>query len=151
MGIGVGIFLIALGAILTFAVNWTIGGLDLDTVGWILMIVGAGGLILFFYFWNRRRVPETVEAIRQPQMRSRPPTYDDTAPPQPATVTAAAPVAPPPATMATVAATAPVAPPPATMATVAATAPVAPPPETVGTVTATAAVPAASQGQPDRR
>ena len=138
MGIGLGIFLIALGAILTFAVNFTIGGLDLDVVGWILMIVGAGGLILFFYLWNRRRVPVAVEAVRQPQMRSRPSTYDDPAPRQPATVS-------------TVTAVAPVAPPPETTATVAAPAPVAPPPETAGTVTAKASVPVASQGQPDRR
>ena len=54
MGIGAGILLIAVGAILTFAVNWHISGLDLHVVGWILMIVGALGLILFFGFWNRR-------------------------------------------------------------------------------------------------
>lgn len=47
MGIDVGIFLIALGAILTFAVDWTVGGLDLKAVGWILMAAGVAGLILF--------------------------------------------------------------------------------------------------------
>jgi hypothetical protein len=67
MGIGVGIFLLALGAILTFAVDWKVAGLDLHAVGWVLMAAGAVGLVLFFYFWNRRRVP--VALPRQPQVR----------------------------------------------------------------------------------
>ena len=45
MGIGVSIFLLALGAILTFAVEATVEGLDIATVGVILMIVGAIGLL----------------------------------------------------------------------------------------------------------
>ena len=56
MRIGVSIFLIAVGAILTFAVHATIAGLDLQVVGWILMLVGAAGLAIFLY-WNRRRAP----------------------------------------------------------------------------------------------
>ena len=36
MGLGVGIFLIAVGAILAFAVNSTSGAVDIHTVGWIL-------------------------------------------------------------------------------------------------------------------
>jgi Na+/proline symporter len=60
MGIGAGIFLIVLGAILTFAVDWKVAGLDMHAVGWILMAAGAGGLILFFVFWNRRRTPTAV-------------------------------------------------------------------------------------------
>jgi uncharacterized protein DUF6458 len=55
MGIGVGIFLIAVGAIMTFALDVSVAGIDLDVVGWILMGAGVGGLILCFYFWNRRR------------------------------------------------------------------------------------------------
>ena len=62
MGIGLGIFLIALGAILTFAVDWTVGGLDLKAVGWVLMAAGVVGLILFFYPWNRRRAPGAAVA-----------------------------------------------------------------------------------------
>lgn len=80
MGIGVGIFLIALGAILTFAVEWTIGGLDLKAVGWVLMAAGVAGLILFFYFWNRRRAPATMAA--RPAVSEAPSTYDDAAPPR---------------------------------------------------------------------
>ena len=44
MGIGVSVFLIAVGAILAFAVNVTASGVDLATVGFILMAVGAIGL-----------------------------------------------------------------------------------------------------------
>ena len=46
MGIGVSLLLIAIGAILTWAVSADVSGVDLNTVGVILMIVGAvGGLI----------------------------------------------------------------------------------------------------------
>lgn len=46
MGIGVSIFLVAVGAILAFAVDaGAVAGVDLDVVGWILMIVGAIGLV----------------------------------------------------------------------------------------------------------
>lgn len=61
MGIGAGIFLIALGAILAFAVDWHVGGLDLQVVGWVLMLSGLAGLILFFAFWNRRQSSRVVE------------------------------------------------------------------------------------------
>jgi hypothetical protein len=60
MGIGVGIFLIVIGAIMAFALNVTVAGIDLDVVGWILMLAGVAGLILFFYFWNRRRGARAV-------------------------------------------------------------------------------------------
>lgn len=52
MGIGVSIFLIAVGAILAFAVEWTVSGLDIDTVGVILMIVGIIGLVASLLFWS---------------------------------------------------------------------------------------------------
>jgi Na+/proline symporter len=55
MGIGVGIFLIVVGAIMTFALDVSVAGIDLDVVGWILMGAGVAGLVLFFYFWSRRR------------------------------------------------------------------------------------------------
>jgi len=44
MGIGVSVFLIAVGAILAFAVHVTTAGFDLSTIGVILMVVGAIGL-----------------------------------------------------------------------------------------------------------
>ena len=52
MGIGVGLFLVALGAILTFAVEIDASGLDLDVVGVILMVIGGIGLILSALFWS---------------------------------------------------------------------------------------------------
>ena len=52
MGLGVSLFLIAVGAILTFAVNATVSGVSINTVGWILMIVGAVGILLSLLFWS---------------------------------------------------------------------------------------------------
>jgi Domain of unknown function (DUF6458) len=52
MGIGVSLILIAAGAILTWAVNATVSGVDINTIGVILMIVGAIGLILSMMFWS---------------------------------------------------------------------------------------------------
>jgi hypothetical protein len=52
MGIGVSVFLLAVGAILTFAVDVTTNGINLDTVGVILMIVGAIGLLMSMLFWS---------------------------------------------------------------------------------------------------
>jgi hypothetical protein len=52
MGLGVSLFLIAVGAILAFAVNATVSGVDIHTVGWILMIVGAVGILLSLLFWS---------------------------------------------------------------------------------------------------
>ena len=52
MGIGTSIFLIAVGAILTYAVDVTTEGVNLDTVGVILMIVGAIGVLLSLVFWS---------------------------------------------------------------------------------------------------
>ena len=52
MGIGVSIILIAAGAILTWAVNASVSGLELQTIGVILMVVGALGLIVSMIFWS---------------------------------------------------------------------------------------------------
>ncbi len=54
MGIGVGLFLLAVGAILTFAVEVDAQGFNLNTVGIILMIVGGLGLLLSMLFWGDR-------------------------------------------------------------------------------------------------
>ena len=52
MGVGVSILLIAAGAILTWAVNATVSGLEIQTVGVILLIVGIIGLVLSLIFWS---------------------------------------------------------------------------------------------------
>ena len=49
MGIGTSIFLIALGAILYFAVNADVSGLEISTVGLILMVCGVLGLVITLF------------------------------------------------------------------------------------------------------
>lgn len=52
MGMGTSIFLIAIGAILAFAVNVEAEGINLNTIGIILLIVGAIGAVLSMIFWQ---------------------------------------------------------------------------------------------------
>ena len=52
MGMAVSLFLIAVGAILTWAVTAATNGLDVNTVGLILMIVGLVGFLLSLVFWS---------------------------------------------------------------------------------------------------
>ena len=52
MGIGVSLILIAVGAVLTWAVEASVSGVDITAVGVILMIVGAVGLLLSLMFWS---------------------------------------------------------------------------------------------------
>ena len=52
MGIGVSLLLMAAGAILVWAVNATVSGLELQTIGWILLAVGAIGALLSLIFWS---------------------------------------------------------------------------------------------------
>jgi hypothetical protein len=53
MGIGTSIFLIALGAILKFAVTASVSGIELATVGVILMVVGIVGLLVSLLMVSR--------------------------------------------------------------------------------------------------
>ena len=46
MGIGISLLLIAAGAVLIWAVHVTVQGVDLVTVGWVLLIVGAIGALV---------------------------------------------------------------------------------------------------------
>lgn len=68
MGVGVGLVLIAIGAILRFATTTSVNGFNIQTVGLILIIVGAVGFVLGLMFWGswggygvsrRRRVTQT--------------------------------------------------------------------------------------------
>jgi heme/copper-type cytochrome/quinol oxidase subunit 2 len=75
MTIGTSIVLIAIGAILKYAVTAHVSGIDLQTVGTILMIVGILGLILsllYTFAWS--------SAARE---RRQPDYYDDRPPPPP--------------------------------------------------------------------
>jgi hypothetical protein len=57
MGLGVGIFLAAVGAVLAFAVSYTVNGVNIHTIGWILLIVGIIGVALSMIFWSSWRGP----------------------------------------------------------------------------------------------
>jgi hypothetical protein len=53
MSIGASLFLLAVGAILTWGVHVTnTSGFDINTIGMILMVVGLVGLVLSFLFWS---------------------------------------------------------------------------------------------------
>jgi hypothetical protein len=52
MGLGVSLLLVAAGAILAFAVNAEVSGVDVQAVGWILLIVGIVGAVLSMIFWS---------------------------------------------------------------------------------------------------
>jgi Domain of unknown function (DUF6458) len=74
MGIGTSIFLIAAGAILKYAVNAEVSGIEIDTVGLILMIVGIVGLLislLYITLWADRTAPRSREYIDQPPRSDR--------------------------------------------------------------------------------
>jgi hypothetical protein len=70
MGIGAGIFLIAIGLILAVAVDASVAGIDIQVAGWILAAVGAVGVLLSLTVW-RAQSTTVVEQRRT----------DDTAPP----------------------------------------------------------------------
>ena len=70
MGIGASVFLLAVGAIITFAFNIRVGWLDLDIVGWVLMAAGALGVILSLSIFGRRR----TTVVEAPPVVTRPAT-----------------------------------------------------------------------------
>ncbi|HET6987305.1 MAG TPA: DUF6458 family protein [Kribbella sp.] len=59
MSIGVGIFLMVVGAILAFAVRDSWDAVNLQVVGYILILAGLAGIALSFYITNRRRRVDT--------------------------------------------------------------------------------------------
>jgi hypothetical protein len=75
MGIGTSIFLIALGAILRYAVTDAVEGVELGTIGLILMIVGVIGLLislLWATIWSGRRDAAVVDRpVDRPVVRDR--------------------------------------------------------------------------------
>ena len=69
LSLGVSIFLLVVGAILTFAVNVSASGFSINTVGVILMLAGALGVVLSLLFWSsfspyrRRRIVEPTDTV----------------------------------------------------------------------------------------
>jgi Na+/proline symporter len=69
MGIGGGIFLLVLGAILAFAVDFRVSGIELSTIGWICMAAGLLTIILSLVLSQRRTTAQTVvQHSAQPQV-----------------------------------------------------------------------------------
>jgi hypothetical protein len=52
MGTAVSLLMIAAGAIMVWAVTATVSGISIHTVGVILMVIGAVGLVLSIVFWS---------------------------------------------------------------------------------------------------
>jgi hypothetical protein len=75
LGIGTSIFLIAVGAILRWAVTADVEGVNLDTVGLVLMLCGLAGLLLsllWMTIWaDRRRAVVADPAVDRPVARER--------------------------------------------------------------------------------
>ena len=75
MTYGTSIVLIAIGAILKFAVTTTVSGIDLATVGLILMILGIVGLVISLLwlgvFADRRSTAAVVPPVDGPIVRER--------------------------------------------------------------------------------
>lgn len=73
MGIGTSVLLIAVGAILRFAVTATVSGFSIHSVGLILMIVGAVGLVISMFWlavWSdRTRHTAVVDPRDRPVVR----------------------------------------------------------------------------------
>ena len=80
MGIGGGIFLVALGAIFAFAIHANLAWIDLNVAGWVLMLCGVAVLILTIWFWQQRRRRNELTLVEQAQIRHDP-TYPH--PPEP--------------------------------------------------------------------
>ncbi|PRY01632.1 DUF6458 family protein [Allonocardiopsis opalescens] len=71
MGIGGSLVLIGVGAVLAFATNYDISGMNLNMIGWIVMLVGLAGLLLTFLWWRPRRRAAGLAAESAEQRISR--------------------------------------------------------------------------------
>ncbi len=78
MRLGTAIVLLALGAILTFALRVDVSGVDLQVVGWILMIVGALGIALELAVWGPRSRRSVTTEHAGPPPGTRRTTTDET-------------------------------------------------------------------------
>lgn len=66
MGLGISLLLIAAGAILVWAVDATVQGVNLVTVGWILLVVGAVGALASLIFWSSWGGPGHRDRVIEP-------------------------------------------------------------------------------------
>jgi hypothetical protein len=63
MGLGTGLAFIAIGAILAFATHFTLNGIDVQTIGWILMLVGVASIAFTMLYVRPRRRGTVTEVI----------------------------------------------------------------------------------------
>jgi hypothetical protein len=71
MTIGSSIVLIAIGAILKWAVTTHVNGFDIQTAGTVLFVVGLVGLVLalfYTFWWNRREPYDETHVMRRPPL-----------------------------------------------------------------------------------
>jgi hypothetical protein len=69
MTIGTSIVLIALGAILKWAVTAHASWIDIQTTGTVLFVVGLVGLalaLMYTFWWNRRETYDETRVMRRP-------------------------------------------------------------------------------------
>jgi hypothetical protein len=69
MGVGVSLILIAAGVVLAWAVDVSTSGFNLNTVGYILLIVGIIGLLLSMIFWSSWAGPGYFTRADRPRRR----------------------------------------------------------------------------------
>jgi len=77
MYIGSSIFLIAVGAVLRWAVNWHVDGFDIQLAGLIIFLIGILGLVITLFLWatRRSRVSRVDQVVTSEEYRP-----DDSAP-----------------------------------------------------------------------
>lgn len=63
MGIGTALAFVAIGAILAFATNFHVSGIDVQMIGWILIVVGLAMLLITFAYTRPRRRRQVVEDV----------------------------------------------------------------------------------------
>ncbi len=69
MSLGASLFLLAAGAILTFAVEAEVSGIDVNVVGIILMVIGAIGLLFSLVYMSRSRAASSRTVVREEEPR----------------------------------------------------------------------------------
>ncbi|HEU5160496.1 MAG TPA: DUF6458 family protein [Streptosporangiaceae bacterium] len=63
MGFGASLAFIAIGAILAFATRFSVSGIDVQMIGWILMGVGVVGMVITFTYIRPRRRSRMAEVV----------------------------------------------------------------------------------------
>ena len=71
MGLGVGLILVAVGAILAWAVNVHTNAFNVNTIGYILLVVGIVGCLLSMIFWSSWAGPGYFARDGGPRRRRR--------------------------------------------------------------------------------